>query len=631
MEESIIKEIDDLSKFNKKLYTVLEMKEIIEIIREKGIPSIIENIKNIYLTNVKKLKKPELLKINSNINSYNILNNSDSKKLITSNKTIEFLFNNISDYIHSLDNNKILQYIKSIGYFDAKCSVINTLEKNLFDMENKVNTISKYMKEVKENLDKSVYGHDYAKEQIETIIAQWINGEKSGYCFGFEGPPGVGKTSLAKKGIAQCLQDQDGQSRPFSFIAIGGSSNGSTLEGHNYTYVGSTWGKIVDVLMENKCMNPIIFIDELDKISKTEHGKEIIGILTHLIDYSQNDAFQDKYFNGIDLDLSKVLFIFSYNDVDAIDRILLDRIHRIKFKHLSLEEKLTITNKFILPELYKKVGFENVLEFSEDVLIKLINNYTCEPGVRKLKEILFEIVGKINLNLLNNKIDISSESLPLKISYESISNVYLKNRHELNIKNIISEPNIGIINGLWANSLGQGGLLYIEVKKIISSSLLELKLTGMQGDVMKESMNVAKTVALEKFMKKKNLDNIVKQYKNLGLHIHVPEGATPKDGPSAGAAITTAIYSILMDKKINNLFAMTGEISLQGLVTEIGGLDLKILGGIKSGAKKFIYPKDNEKDFKDFYEKYKDKEILKDIEFFSVENIDDVFNLIFID
>ena len=164
-------------------------------------------------------------------------------------------------------------------------------------------------------------------------------------------------TSLAKKGIANCLLDENKESRPFAFIAVGGSSNGSTLDGHNYTYVGSTWGKIVDILIEKKCMNPIIFIDELDKISRTEHGKEIIGILTHLIDSTQNDCFQDKYFNGIDLDLSKVLFIFSYNDVEVIDRILLDRIHRIKFDYLTLDDKLVITKKYILPEIYKKSRF----------------------------------------------------------------------------------------------------------------------------------------------------------------------------------------------------------------------------------------------------------------------------------
>ena len=194
--------------------------------------------------------------------------------------------------------------------------------------------------------------------QIERIIGQWINGEQTGYCLGFEGPPGVGKTSLAKKGLAFCLKGEKNEHRPFAFIAIGGSCNGSTIGGHNYTYVGSTWGRIVDILMEKKCMNPIIFIDELDKVSRTEHGKDIIAILTHLTDAAQNEAFQDKYFSGIDLDLSKVLFIFSYNDPKVIDPILLDRIHRIKFKELKIDDKLIIANRYILPELYDKIRYE---------------------------------------------------------------------------------------------------------------------------------------------------------------------------------------------------------------------------------------------------------------------------------
>ena len=631
LDMSIIKNIEKFAVIKKNIYTIIEIKKIIQIINNNILPEILNNMRNEYINNIKNLKKPDIVKINININNFISNNNYQYDNLSISNKKIDFLTNNINNFVNSLTEKEyLINYFKTLPNYENECNNIEFIEKNILEITDKINTISQYMKQVKENLDTSVYGHDNAKEQIETIIAQWINGEKAGYCFGFEGPPGIGKTSLAKKGISKCLQDQDGNSRPFSFIAIGGSSNGSTLEGHNYTYVGSTWGKIVDVLMENKCMNPIIFIDELDKISKTEHGREIIGILTHIVDYTQNDSFQDKYFNGVDLDLSKVLFIFSYNDVDAIDKILLDRIHRIKFKHLSLEEKITITKNFILPEIYKKVGFENVVSFNDNVLINIINNYTCEPGVRKLKEILFEIVGKINLNLLNNNFD-DNLTLPINITYESIKNDYLKNRHELNVKNIISKPEYGIINGLWANSLGQGGLLYIEVKKIISSTLLELKLTGMQGDVMKESMNVAKTVAIEKYTKTHKIDKIVEEYKNIGLHIHAPEGATPKDGPSAGAAITTAIYSILTKKKINNLFALTGEISLQGCITEIGGLDLKILGGIKSGAKKFIYPKSNEKDFNDFYEKYRGKEILKDIEFYSVENIDQVFKLILID
>ena len=497
-------------------------------------------------------------------------------------------------------------------------------------IEEKIDEICKYIDNITYTLNDSVYGHDKAKRQIETIIGQWINGEKNGYCFGFEGPPGVGKTSLAKKGIANCLKDINDESRKFSLIAIGGSSNGSTLEGHNYTYVGSTWGKIVDILIENKCMNPIIFIDELDKISKTEHGKEIIGILTHLIDSTQNDGFQDKYFNGIELDLSKALFIFSYNDVELIDRILLDRIHRIKFKHLSLDEKIIITNKYILPEIYKKMGLENIISLSDEVLIKLINNYTCEPGVRKLKEILFEIIGEINLSILKSKD--TNITFPIMVSYEDIKNDYLKDRREISIKNVNDIDKTGVINGLWANSVGQGGLLHIEVKLIPSTNLFDLKLTGMQGDVMKESMNVAKTLAVSLVKDKENINfnEFSDKYKNNGFHIHVPEGATPKDGPSAGAAITTAIYSCLTEQKIRKDFAITGEICLQGNVTAIGGLDLKILGGIKAGAKNFIYPKENEKDFSDFYKKYKDKEILNNINFFQVDNIYEVLELLII-
>ena len=209
---------------------------------------------------------------------------------------------------------------------------------NIDTIKQDINDIEDYISNVRKTLDDSVYGHFEAKRQLERIIGQWINGKNNGYCFGFEGPPGVGKTSLAKKGLSFCLKDANGKPRPFSFIGMGGSSNGSILEGHSYTYVGSTWGKVVDILIDSKCMNPIIFIDELEKISRTENGKEIIGILTHLIDPTQNDKFQDKYFNGIDLDLSKALFIFSYNDVNLIDKILLDRIHRIKFNFLTLKK-----------------------------------------------------------------------------------------------------------------------------------------------------------------------------------------------------------------------------------------------------------------------------------------------------
>ena len=189
-------------------------------------------------------------------------------------------------------------------------------------------------------MNSCVHGHEDTKKSLMRLIGQWMNGNNSGTCIGLCGPPGIGKTTLCKNGISQCLIDSDGNKRPFAFIGLGGAHSGSFLEGHLYTYLGSSPGKIVDILIETQCMNPIIYIDELDKISNTEHGKEIVGILTHLTDKTQNDTFEDKYFSGIKLDLSKTLFIFSYNDPHSIDRILRDRIQEIQIKPLTKIDKM---------------------------------------------------------------------------------------------------------------------------------------------------------------------------------------------------------------------------------------------------------------------------------------------------
>ena len=411
---------------------------------------------------------------------------------------------------------------------------------------------------------------------------------------------------------------------------MGGSSNASTLSGHNYTYVGSTWGRVVDILMESKCMNPIIFIDELDKVSRTENGKEIIGILTHLIDPTQNESFQDKYFSGIDIDMSKVLFIFSYNDVSIIDKILLDRIHRVKFDNLTLQDKLEICHNYILPELFENIGFKNIIKFSDDILTFIIDNYTQEAGVRKLKELLFEIISEINLEILNNEQDYE---IPIEINEDDITKKFFKEKYKKNPKKIHEKSKIGIMNGLWANSMGMGGIIPIETYFFPSSTFLDLKLTGLQGDVMKESMNVAKTLAwklTDEKTKEKLLERFEKD-KLQGIHIHCPEGAVPKDGPSAGTAITVAIYSLLHNKEIKNTVAITGEMNLQGKVTAIGGLELKILGGIKAGITHFIFPKENEKQYDLFLEKYKDKNVIPEgITFTSVEDINDVLNIVYI-
>lgn len=505
----------------------------------------------------------------------------------------------------------------------------NDITNDIQKINTNMKVITDYMSDVKYTLDKAVHGHDKAKKQIERIIGQWINGEQDGYCFGFEGPPGCGKTSLAKRGISNCLKDDKGNPRPFAMIQMGGDSNGSTLHGHNYTYVGSTWGSIVQILIDKKCMNPIIFIDEIDKISRTEQGKEIIGILTHLLDPTQNDCFQDKYFTGIEIDLSKALFILSYNDVDAIDKILLDRVHRIKFSNLTLEDKLVICNTHILPDVYKKMGLEDMIHFNDDVLKFIIDEYTCESGVRKLKEILFEIVGEINLDVLKN--NDNEYELPINISVDDIKKKYFKDKREVIVRKVPDQSLVGYANGMYATTLGNGGTLPIHAKFFPSEHFLELKLTGLQQDVMRESMHVALTVAwnLTSETNKKRVRSLYDGENNkYGINIHPGDGSVQKDGPSAGGIITLVLYSLLNDLPIKARFAMTGEIQMSGHITAIGGLNNKIIGSLKAGVQEFIYPKENKKDFDEFYEKYKDDERLKGIKFYEVDHISEAIDLI---
>ena len=607
----------------KNMYTVLDImngtKAIIKYSNENVGPIVHNMLDNMSLKQINEIIQ--------HINSYNKMHSFGSRLMI-SNQTKPMQINKIIEYIdkikltHPMALYELYDKVMTETSFSLTSTIADTetLNKNIKKVENT-------LAEVLDVLDSSIYAHKHAKNQIMKIIGQWMNGEQSGYCFGFEGSPGVGKTSLAKKGLANCLKNADGSSRPFSFIALGGSCNGSTLEGHGYTYMNSTWGKIVDILMDSKCMNPIIYIDELDKVSKTETGREIIGIFTHLIDQTQNDTFQDKYFSGINIDLSKALFIFSYNDPDQIDRILLDRIHRIKFENLTLDDKMVVVKKYILPEINKKMGFDNIVEISDKMIEYIIEKYTMEPGVRKLKELLFDLFGEINLDILQNATDGEIE-LPIIITEDNLENKYLTKYNKIIERSIHKAPEVGMINGLWANSLGRGGVIPIQTLLYPSSSFLELRLTGLQGDVMKESMNVAKTLAWNLTPNDIKTELLTKfnETKCQGLHIHCPDGAISKDGPSAGAAITAAIYSIFNNKHIHNDLAITGEINLQGEVTAIGGLDIKLSGGIRAGIKTFLYPESNHRDFLEWK---KNRKVPDGIMFHKVSNIQEVFNYVF--
>lgn len=510
-------------------------------------------------------------------------------------------FNNKSVILNKFQNFDTLtpfssEYFKLKNWVDGIMNVpFGILKKTPVDIKSKKKDIKKYLKGVKKHMDNAVYGHDNAKKQILQVIAQTItNPSEGGTIIAIQGPPGVGKTQLIQDGISKAL------GRPFEFISLGGATDSSFLEGHDYTYEGSRWGKIVDVLMRAKCMNPVIFFDELDKVSETPKGEEIINILTHLTDSTQNHHYHDKYFSGVDFDLSKAIFIFSFNDEWKINRILKDRMYIIRTDGFELKDKVKIAKKHLIPKLINSVGFEdNKILFPNDIIEFIIENYTFEGGVRRLKECLLEITKEINLRLLDgSKLNGKKITLPLIITEEMLTNDIFKKRRINIVEEIHNEPKVGLVNGLWANDMGVGGLIPIEAFSIPTTNKLELELTGQQGDVMQESMRCAKTVAwnIISDSHKRKLNEEWKNFGNTGIHIHCPDGATPKDGPSAGAAITTAIISLLMKQKVNNKIAMTGEINLKGQVTQIGGLREKLNGAKKAGAKHVLIPRDNMKD-----------------------------------
>ena len=290
-----------------------------------------------------------------------------------------------------------------------------------------------YISNVHKCLNNAIYGHVDAKFHIIQLVARWLkNPDSTGNVLAIQGPMGNGKTTLVKDGISKALD------RPFAFISLGGASDSSYLNGHSLTYEGSIWGRIADILIKSKCMNPVIYFDELDKVSETTKGEEIINLLTHITDFSQNERFQDNYFSGIDLDLSKILFIFSFNDEGKVNRILKDRMHVINTKGFKVKEKIKISNEYLLPKLYESFKFTaKDIIFPENILEHIINQYTYkEEGVRNLQRCLENIISKINMysmyNIVENKdtefelpFEIKDFKIPYTLTLETV-NVLIK-------------------------------------------------------------------------------------------------------------------------------------------------------------------------------------------------------------
>jgi ATP-dependent Lon protease len=306
-------------------------------------------------------------------------------------------------------------------------------------IEDGIEKCHEFMANAQKTLSDAVYGLNDAKMQIMQLLGQLITNPKAiGSAIAIHGPPGTGKTSLVKEGISKILN------RPFAFIALGGATDSSFLEGHGYTYEGSTWGKIVQILIDSKCMNPVIYFDELDKISDTPKGEEIAGILTHLTDTSQNNQFHDKYFSEIDFDLSKCLFIFSYNDESKINPILKDRMYRIQTQGYNQKQKTAIANNYLLPKIREQVKFASEDILIPDQTIHYIVEHLCnkEDGVRNLKRCLEIIYTKLNLyRLMRPGSNLFEEDMSIKVEFPFTVTSTIVNK-------LIKKPTNGINDAL---------------------------------------------------------------------------------------------------------------------------------------------------------------------------------------
>ena len=487
---------------------------------------------------------------------------------------------------------------------------------------------------VRKQLDTDHYSLEKPKDRVEEYFAvkellelRGIkNQENKGAIICFAGPPGVGKTSLANS-IATALK------RHLIRIALGGLEDVNELRGHRRTYIGAMPGRIVQGLIEAKQMDPVMVLDEIDKVSRSQRG-DPTSVLLEILDPEQNNKFRDYYLN-FNMDLSRVIFIATANEIGYIPAPLRDRMEFIFLSSYTPKEKYEIAKKYLIPQELKKHGLKQYeVKFLKPALDKIISNYTREAGVRNLRRRIAEILRKVAKKML-----LEPETKKITITKSNISEYLEKEVFEIEEKD--KKDTIGIVNGLAWTAVG-GDVLKIEAIKIKGKGLLQL--TGSLGDVMKESAKIALSVIkvmidnhkikipqeiipkLEKEeTNKKKLENS-EVYRRFDLHLHVPEGATPKDGPSAGITMATAIASILSQKKVRADVAMTGELTLTGKVLPIGGLKEKMIAAYKAKIKKVIICKKNyEKDLDDIPD-----EVKENIQIIPVTRIEEVLKEAFV-
>lgn len=592
-------------------FVKISLKEKYDLLKEDSLKKRNDKIENIIYEYL------EIVKIKNEAEEAGEKDNQKLYREMAIKKQMNFLQDEL-DKMHpenKSDHNKFEELIKTSGMSEDALKEANKVL-NRFKQENKNSpeyanlydyldfiTTLKWKKEefkpidiksAKKILDKEHFGLQKVKERIlEQIAIMNLNKKSSGSILLFVGPPGTGKTSIASS-VAKALN------RKYVRISLGGVKDESEIRGHRRTYVGAMPGRIIDGIHKSLSNNPVVVLDEIDKLSNSYNGDPASALL-EVLDPEQNNTFTDHYLN-MPFDLSDVLFICTANDISLVPDALLNRMEVIEFNGYTEIEKYHIAKNYLIKNASKNVNLSKKVTISDAAIKKLITNYTFESGVRSLKRLIEKLYRKAALEtVMNNEKN-------LEITTKNLKD-YIKER-EIHHESALKNKKSGIVTGLAWTSAG-GEILFIETMFTKGSG--NLKITGSLGDVMKESCQIAISLVKSLYPDK------IKMFSENDLHIHVPAGSIPKDGPSAGITLTTSLASLVTGKSVSPFVAMTGEVSLRGEIMPIGGLPEKLMAAKRAKIKTVFIPKDNEYDLIDV-----PKEVKNALTIIPVEKVLDV-------